>query len=473
MANLLIAAVKYGKEAVDEYPFPPLNIAVKHGMVEYVNIFLNSDVNQVWEGKNVLTSALENGNPIVIGLILGTGRVLMESVRSEMTKACKNGDIMNIRYLFNYIDDYSVFFEKACENEHTDIVDFFLENLPASKKDQLKSGFIESCRRNRYLIVRRLINYGFPVELLIMREGISKCISNGHLETLKEFLPIADLDFVFETSPGTKCTPLSFAIRSDKETIFNFLVTYANVNFPDGDGRTALMEAVKSNNQKYTRYLINHTDLNHQDINGNTALSLAISYGKNTNGMMLVEDKKRINPQLRLERGRTYLMYAAEHIKVHNEFFRAIMSMSEDQVNLFDDRGRTALSIAFDNENALGINMLLNRTDLSIKYGKYTIFGTIFANIFVNWHTSLTTTMSILYDLVDKHPLTPLFIQEMQTIINGASNYVLQHNYNDFAILVARNNNGRWGLTLPDVKPKSPSKSYDNHNDYDDCSGYY
>ena len=84
----------------------------------------------------------------------------------------------------------------------------------------------------------------------------------------------------------------------------------ADINYQNGDGRTALMRAAKRDHKDIVRYLVdNGADVNAEDNKGKTAIMGAAKKGNKTICKKLIEAGADVNKKD--DRGRTALMRAA------------------------------------------------------------------------------------------------------------------------------------------------------------------
>ncbi|KAE9982563.1 hypothetical protein EG327_005811 [Venturia inaequalis] len=198
----------------------------------------------------------------------------------------------------------------------------YSDSIDAREQTYWQTPLHYACRRGHVKAVRQLLKLGVDVNIRSGRgrTALIEAIEAGQPEVVSELLEFSrkDLD-------------VNEVYRSDFE-------------------RTPLMLAVRKVDESMVRRLLDHerTDINLQDTGGYTALSHAvITHASLT--LRLEESKELANAQVSQER-----------LNTCEAIFKCLLEYEPD-LERVDSQGRSALILAAERNDAVGVQMLLNK----------------------------------------------------------------------------------------------------------------
>ncbi|KAM6507109.1 hypothetical protein FALCPG4_018498 [Fusarium falciforme] len=141
-----------------------------------------------------------------------------------------------------------------------------------------------------------------------------------------------------------------------------FVDNGANLDLQDTEGRTALMAAVQQWSEDLVCLLLKHrANQDLQDKEGQTALMIAV--WRDSKNIVWFPRKHAADLSLKNDRGESVLFKEYRSIQrseLPNNIIKILLEAGAD-INVEDNLGRTALTIAIENENYVAAGLLIER----------------------------------------------------------------------------------------------------------------
>lgn len=299
---------------------------------------------------------------------------LKSIIPTPLAIACKYGRIdIVIELLKDYSNIDEIYqegctpFYLACENGHLDIVELLMQhkaNIRKSDSNNL-TPFSIACKNGHKSIVELLIN-----KVNIHTTDDDGCTAlwhacmEGHLDIV-ELLIKAKADVAQENIYEE--TPFWTACQRGHLGIINLLLNMkVNSNQENNNGKTPLSVACFNGHLSIVEALLIHkVDIHKANKKGGTPLYMATQMGHTDIVQLLLEHGAQEDINLNGYKKHTPLLVACLSQHTHNkpELFRLLIGNGASLISK-NDKGETALDIAFGQKNQAAIMELL----LAVKY---------------------------------------------------------------------------------------------------------
>ena len=333
--------------------------------------------------------AAQNGNEIVVKLLLDSGKVDANSKdnlygRTPLSRAAENGHEAMVKLLLE-IDKVNVNSKDssgrtplswATGNGHKAVVKLLLETgkVDVNSKDSSRRTPLSWAAGNRHeAVIKLLLKTGEADVNSKDSSGLTpllRAAGNGHEAVVKLLLETGKADVESKDNSGR--TPLLRAAGNGYEAVVKLLLETGkvDVNSKDSSGRTPLSQAAGNRHEAVVKLLlkIGKVDVNSKDSSGWTPLSWAAGNGHEAVVKLLLEiGRVDVNLKNNLY-GRTPLSWAAEN--GHEAVVKLLLETGKVDVDLKSNLyGRTPLSWAAGNGHEAVVKLLLNsgKVDVDLK----------------------------------------------------------------------------------------------------------
>lgn len=201
---------------------------------------------------------------------------------------------------------------------------------------------------------------------------VGRNITNFKFDDERPFLDSLRFHSSQVSDPGTTSS-FSFSSHDDElatQCIKILINKGIDINVKDNEGNTPLILAIDSNHISIASFLLkNSANVNAKNEKGQNSLHLLCSNMnfKNTVADMLIENGLDINAQDNA--GKTILHCALENFFAKNEMINYLIN-KDANLNIKDEDGNTPLHIAVYEDKNEFVEILITKSDLSIKNNK-------------------------------------------------------------------------------------------------------
>ena len=339
----------------------PLMFASKGGHIDVVQILLakGADPNaQDSDGETALIMALQYQHIDVVQALLEKGAnvdLRDNGGNTALIWASYNGPIANIQALLEKGANINAKDNKgktALDRAQTSETEKYLRSKGAKSGSDPAAMGGKLVNFSKILLTTLIISGVSPatvlgidptVESIFPQYSLIIAAGKGDIEKVNELLAlVTDVNI---QDPFTGATALMQASQNGhKEVVIALLNKDANVNMRAENGTTALMLASKNGHAEIVHILMDKwADVNVKEpTTGGTPLIMSSGFG-HTETVRVLLTAKDIDVNVKGAFGITALMIASQ--QGHTEVVRALLVKGAD-VNLTDDKGATALSLA-------------------------------------------------------------------------------------------------------------------------------
>ncbi|KAI9694151.1 MAG: hypothetical protein M1822_003422 [Bathelium mastoideum] len=369
-----------------------LHLAAYFGITEAVAEILqpsNVDLCDIAFGKTPLSHAAKRGHEAVVKLLLGTGKVDVNSKdfnsRTPLWLAAEKGHEAVVRLLLDTgkVDINSKDSECdrtplswAAEKGHEAIVRLLLDTgkVDIDSKDSVfgRTSLSWAAGEGHEAVVRLLLDTG-KVDIdskdsKYGRTSLSWAAGEGHKTVVRLLLDTGrvDIDLKDENSE----TPLLLAAGDGHEAIVKLLLNTGkvNINSKEKGGASPLLLAAAFRSEAVVKLLLDtgKADINSKDGQGQTPLSLAAGEGHEAIVKLLL-DTGKVDVDSKQRGGASPLLLAAAF--GHEAIVKLLLDTGKADINSKDDHNRTPLFYAAKYGHEAVVRLLLDTGEVDINSG--------------------------------------------------------------------------------------------------------
>ncbi|KXG51333.1 uncharacterized protein PGRI_093450 [Penicillium griseofulvum] len=369
----------------------PLVISASRGLYAVVQKLLEEDTVEVdirdsVHDNTALTWAAARGHDSIVGLLLDTGKVNLESKdsrgRTPLSLAAEYGHDAVVRLLLKTgkvnLDSEDSKYSRtplswAAQYGYNTVVSLLLNTVKVnleSKDSRGQTALLWAAREGHDAVVSLLLNTGkVDIECKDSKYGrtpLSWAAEYGYDVVVRLLLNTGKVDLESQ-DPRFGRTPLLWAAREGHDAVVRLLLNTGKVDIESEDseyGQTPLSWAARSGHDAVVRLLLNtgKVDIESEDSKGQTPLSWAAGCGHDAVVTLLLNTRK-VDIESRDSEGRTPLSWAAGYDAV----VKLLLNTGKVDIESRDSEGRTPLSWAAGYGQDAVVRLLLNTGKVDIE----------------------------------------------------------------------------------------------------------